>query len=202
MQVFIIKSAEDSDSGTYTCRGHGGDSQVSEISDAVTLTVSVDPDIGSNGARRDKPQLSLDEFRRCRESTPLSSPGTTWGNASCLARRKPLAYQHIDPGIVLSTCFPPKGRIYPLSLPETKAMEDYIEEALALGHIRPSTSQAVASFFFVGKKDGGLCPCIDYRGLNAITIRYPYALPLVPDTLEQLRGAKYLPNWIYVAHTI
>ncbi|KAK3533097.1 hypothetical protein QTP70_006768 [Hemibagrus guttatus] len=84
----------------------------------------------------------------------------------------------------------PKGRIYPLSLPESKAMEDYIKGALAAGHIRPSTSPAAAGFFFVGKKDGGLRPCIDYRGLNAITVRYPYPLPLVPAALEQLRGAR------------
>ncbi|KAK3523070.1 hypothetical protein QTP86_012653 [Hemibagrus guttatus] len=64
----------------------------------------------------------------------------------------------------------PKGRIYPLSLPESKAMEDYIEGALAAGHIRPFTSPAAAGFFFVEKKDGGLRPCIDYRGLNAITV--------------------------------
>ncbi|KAK3530511.1 hypothetical protein QTP86_027870, partial [Hemibagrus guttatus] len=50
----------------------------------------------------------------------------------------------------------PKGQIYPLSLPESKAMEDYIEGALAAGHIRPSTSPAAAGFFFIGKKDGGL----------------------------------------------
>ncbi|KAK3513350.1 hypothetical protein QTP70_012355 [Hemibagrus guttatus] len=86
---------------------------------------------------------------------------------------------------------PPKSRVYPLSLPETKAMEDYIEKALALGHIRPSTSPPAASFFFVWKKDGGLHPCIDYRSLNTVTIRYPYLLPLVPATLEQLWGAKY-----------
>ncbi|KAK3533208.1 hypothetical protein QTP70_013610 [Hemibagrus guttatus] len=84
----------------------------------------------------------------------------------------------------------PKGRIYPLSLPESEAMEDYIEGALAAGHIRPSTSPAAAGFFFVEKKDGGLRPCIDYRGLNAITVRYPYPLPLVPTALEQLRGAR------------
>ncbi|KAK3505869.1 hypothetical protein QTP70_019370 [Hemibagrus guttatus] len=84
----------------------------------------------------------------------------------------------------------PKGRIYPLSLPESKAMEDYIEGALAASHIRPSTSPAAAGFFFVEKKDGGLRPCIDYRGLNAITIRYPYPIPLVPVALEQLRGAQ------------
>ncbi|KAK3539043.1 hypothetical protein QTP86_023635 [Hemibagrus guttatus] len=84
----------------------------------------------------------------------------------------------------------PKGRIYPLSLPESKAMEEYIETALAAGHIRPSTSPAAAGFFFVGKRDGGLRPYIDYRGLNAITVRYPYPLPLVPAALEQLRGAR------------
>ncbi|KAK3573775.1 hypothetical protein QTP86_032955 [Hemibagrus guttatus] len=83
------------------------------------------------------------------------------------------------------------GRVYPLSLPEAKAMEEYIEEALAVGQIRPSTSPAAAGFFFMGKKDRGLCPCIDYRGLNAITICYPYPLPLVPAALEQLRGAKF-----------
>ncbi|KAK3573596.1 hypothetical protein QTP86_030019 [Hemibagrus guttatus] len=84
----------------------------------------------------------------------------------------------------------PKGRIYPLSLPESKAMEEYIETALAAGHIRPSTSPAAAGFFFVGKRDGGLRPCIDYRGLNTITVRYSYPLPLVPAALEQLRGAR------------
>ncbi|KAK3542808.1 hypothetical protein QTP70_003074, partial [Hemibagrus guttatus] len=84
----------------------------------------------------------------------------------------------------------PRGRVYPLSLPESKAMEEYIETALAAGHIRPSTSPAAAGFFFVGKKDGGLCPCIDYWGLNAITVPYPYPLPLVPAVLEQLRGAR------------
>ncbi|KAK3541826.1 hypothetical protein QTP86_005772 [Hemibagrus guttatus] len=38
--------------------------------------------------------------------------------------------------------------------------------------------------------DGGLWPCIDYRGLNAITVRYPCPLLLVPAALEQLRGSR------------
>ncbi|KAI2647611.1 Transposon Tf2-6 polyprotein [Labeo rohita] len=46
-------------------------------------------------------------------------------------------------------------------------------------------------FFFVKKKDGGLRPCIDYRGLNEITIKFRYPLPLVPAALEQLRTAKF-----------
>ncbi|KAI4890669.1 hypothetical protein NFI96_002022 [Prochilodus magdalenae] len=68
-------------------------------------------------------------------------------------------------------------------------MEEYIQEAWSQGYIRPSTSPAAAGFFFVKKKDGGLRPCIGYRGLNSITKPYPYPLPLVPVALEQLRGA-------------
>ncbi|KAK3556652.1 hypothetical protein QTP70_011930 [Hemibagrus guttatus] len=83
----------------------------------------------------------------------------------------------------------PRGRIYSLSLPEEKAMEEYIAEALAQGYIRPSTSPAASSFFFVAKKDGGLRPCIDYRALNKITVKFRYPLPLVPAALERLRGA-------------
>ncbi|KAI2664082.1 Transposon Tf2-6 polyprotein [Labeo rohita] len=86
---------------------------------------------------------------------------------------------------------PPRGRIFPLSQPESEAMENYIKEELAKGFIRPSTSPVSAGFFFVKKKDGGLRPCIDYRSLNEVTVKYRYPLPLVPPALEQLRSAKY-----------
>ncbi len=86
---------------------------------------------------------------------------------------------------------PTKGRVFPLSQPESEAMRAYIEEELAKGFIRPSTSPASAGFFFVKKKDGGLRPCIDYRSLNDITIKFRYPLPLVPSALEQLRSSRY-----------
>uniref|UniRef100_A0A4W5K794 Gypsy retrotransposon integrase-like protein 1 n=1 Tax=Hucho hucho TaxID=62062 RepID=A0A4W5K794_9TELE len=70
-------------------------------------------------------------------------------------------------------------------------MNNYIEEELSKGFIRTSTSPAASGFFFVKKKDGGLRPCIDYRGLNDITVKFRYPLPLVPAALEQLRKAKY-----------
>ncbi|KAK3551728.1 hypothetical protein QTP70_023263 [Hemibagrus guttatus] len=106
----------------------------------------------------------------------------------------------------LPNTMPPKSRIYTLTLPESQAMEKYIEEALATGYIHSSTSPAAAGFFFLEKKDGGLHLCIDYRGLNALTpscpfidyrglktiaVCYPYPLPLVPAALEQLRGARF-----------
>ena len=84
---------------------------------------------------------------------------------------------------------PPKGRLYSLSAPERKAMEDYITDSLAAGIIRPSSSPAGAGFFFVGKKDLSLRPCIDYRGLNDITVKNRYPLPLLSSAFELLQGA-------------
>ncbi|KAK3572486.1 hypothetical protein QTP86_033915 [Hemibagrus guttatus] len=83
----------------------------------------------------------------------------------------------------------PRGKIYSLSIPEEKAIEEYINEALSQGYICPSTSPAASSFFFAAKKDGGLQPCIDYRALNKITIKFRYPLPLIPSALKHLCGA-------------
>ncbi len=92
---------------------------------------------------------------------------------------------------LLPNAVPPRGRIFPLSQPESKAMNHYIQEELTKGFIRPSTSPASAGFFFVKKKGGDLRPCIDYRGLNEITVKFRYPLPLVPSALEQLRSAQF-----------
>ncbi|KAK1784117.1 hypothetical protein P4O66_004140 [Electrophorus voltai] len=82
---------------------------------------------------------------------------------------------------------PPRCSIYPLSQEEERAIEQYIKEALQQGYVRPSTSPPSAGVFFVMKRDRGLRPCVDYRGLNKLLVQYPYPLPLVPAALEQLR---------------
>ncbi len=63
----------------------------------------------------------------------------------------------------------PKGKIYPLSLPEQKAMEEYIEEALQQGYIRPSTSPAVSSFFFCGQEGWRLAAAPKFIGPFTVT---------------------------------
>lgn len=84
----------------------------------------------------------------------------------------------------------PKGKTYPLSFAETRAMEEYIiEESLWKGFIRPSTSTMGAGFFFVEKKDGDLRPCIDYRALNRITIKNRYPLPTISELFDRVQGS-------------
>ena len=50
-----------------------------------------------------------------------------------------------------------------------------IDKLLALGIIRPSDSSIVT----VGKKDGGVRICIDFRAINGITQPDPYQMPLI-----------------------
>ena len=85
---------------------------------------------------------------------------------------------------------PPFGPIYGLSEPELKALKIYIEENLAKGFIRHSKSPAGSPILFVKKKDGTLRLCIDYRGLNRVTVRNRYPLPLIPELLDRLRAGR------------
>lgn len=83
----------------------------------------------------------------------------------------------------------PSSRLYNISRPERETMENYIKDSLAAGIIRPSSSPLGAGFFFVGKKDGSLRPCIDYRGLNHITVKNKYPLPLLSSAFEPVHDA-------------
>lgn len=85
---------------------------------------------------------------------------------------------------------PPHGPLYSLSQTEAKLLREYIEKNLERGWIRHSTSKAGAPVLFAKKKDGSLRLCVDYRGLNAVTEKNRYALPLIQESLDRLGEAK------------
>lgn len=80
--------------------------------------------------------------------------------------------------------------LYPLSIAESKVLDDYITENLAKGWIQHSKSQGGAPVLFAPKKDGKLRLCVDYRGLNAITVKNRHPLPLISESLARLAGAR------------
>jgi hypothetical protein len=59
-----------------------------------------------------------------------------------------------------------------------------------LGYIRPSSSPWGSPALFVKNKDGSLRMCVDYRPLNAVTIKNKYLLPRIDVLFDQLAGAK------------
>ena len=68
---------------------------------------------------------------------------------------------------------------------------DLVEEMLSKGVVEESSSPWSAPIVLVTKKDGSTRFCVDYRKLNAITVKDPYPLPRIDDTLDALGGARY-----------
>jgi hypothetical protein len=70
-------------------------------------------------------------------------------------------------------------------------LQDYLKEMLELGKIYPSKSAAAAPIIFIPKAHGqGLRLCINYQGLNKVTIANQYPLPIMLELQDQVRGAK------------
>ena len=82
-------------------------------------------------------------------------------------------------------------KTYNLTSVEQKELDEFLEENLKTGRIRPSKSPFASAFFFIKKKDGKLRPVQDYRKLNEITVKNRYPLPLISELIDKLKSAKY-----------
>ena len=86
---------------------------------------------------------------------------------------------HLDEGTASSW-----GPIYSLSQVELCALCDFIDKNVKTGFICPSYSLHEAPILFIRKKDSFLQLYINYRGLNKISQKNKYPLPLLTDLLD------------------
>jgi len=85
---------------------------------------------------------------------------------------------------------PPVGTIYSLSKFEQEALKEFIDENLTNGFIHSTSSPHGALVLFMKKKDSSLRLCVDFRGLNKITKKDWYPLPLISDLLDSPHKAR------------
>src|SRR5436309_16140434 len=89
----------------------------------------------------------------------------------------------------------PFGPISSLFPGELVILKKYIDDNLRKRFIHHSQSPAAAPILFIKKPDGGLHLCIDYRGLNKITIKNRYPLPLISEIFGQVGKVKFFTKF-------
>jgi hypothetical protein len=74
---------------------------------------------------------------------------------------------------------------------EQQQLKCYIDDNLKKGFIQVSSSSAAAPIFFVRSPGKKPRPCVDYRGLNSMTVCDSYPIPILGQLLNQLQGCRY-----------
>jgi hypothetical protein len=78
-----------------------------------------------------------------------------------------------------------------MSRDELLVLQKTLTDLLDKGFIRVSNSLVAALVLFIKKPGGGLRFCVDYRGLNRITKKDRYLLPLIYETLRNISKVKW-----------
>jgi hypothetical protein len=81
-------------------------------------------------------------------------------------------------------------RPYPMPPNELAELKVQLQDFLDKGFIRTSASPWGCPALFVKKKDHSLRLCVDYRPLNAVTIKNKYPLPRIDNLFDQLAATK------------
>ncbi|KAJ9534015.1 hypothetical protein QJQ45_027117 [Haematococcus lacustris] len=135
-------------------------------------------------------------------SAPAPDPPPLHPKAAALVHQYPSVFpkelpavqdmprRSVDHTIHLTGPAPSPRPIYRMSQPELDQLKKQLDDLLAKGFIRPSTSPFAAPVLFVRKKDGSLRLCVDFRALNQQTLKNRYPLPRIDDLLDQLSGAQ------------
>jgi hypothetical protein len=85
---------------------------------------------------------------------------------------------------------PISKRLYRMPPNELAELKIQLQDLLDKGFIRPSASPWRFPALFLKKKDNSLRLCVDYRPLNAVTIKNKYPLPRIDILFDQLAGAR------------
>jgi len=83
-----------------------------------------------------------------------------------------------------------KERIYPLSKNKREEVQNFVEDQLRKGYIRPLKSLQTLPVFFVGEKDGSKRMVMNYRNLNDQTIKNNYPLLLIIELIDNMGSKK------------
>jgi hypothetical protein len=97
--------------------------------------------------------------------------------------------ESVTHSIYTGDAVPVRGKPYRMGPHQQSIVRDQLDTMLDHGVIEPSNSPWASPIVLVRKKSGDFRFCVDYRHLNALTVKDKYPLPRIDETLESLRGA-------------
>ena len=93
----------------------------------------------------------------------------------------------VDHAIELVADATPIARpLYHHSLAQNVELENQLNDLLSKEYIKPSKSSLRVATIFTKQKDGSLKLCVDYQGLNKVTIKNKFPLHCVDDIFDHL----------------
>jgi hypothetical protein len=69
---------------------------------------------------------------------------------------------------------------------ELRVLNRWLDNNLAKGFIKLSKSSAMSPILLAQKPGGGVCISVDYRGINNVTMKSRYPIPLIKETLNSI----------------
>uniref|UniRef100_A0A1J3K9P1 Retrovirus-related Pol polyprotein from transposon 17.6 n=1 Tax=Noccaea caerulescens TaxID=107243 RepID=A0A1J3K9P1_NOCCA len=84
---------------------------------------------------------------------------------------------------------PVNQRPYRSAVHQKNEIDKIVQEMLSTGTIQPSSSSFASPVVLVKKKDGTWWLCVDYRGLNGLTVKDRFPIPLIDDLMDELGGS-------------
>jgi hypothetical protein len=123
-------------------------------------------------------QQLLDEFSDLFEEPPSLPP-----SRSC---------DHTIP--LIQGAQPVNIRPYRLSPTMKDEVEKQVQDMLNQGLIQHSSSAFSSPVLLVKKKDKSWQFCVDYRHLNALTVKSKYLVPIIDELLDEMYGATWFSS--------
>lgn len=96
----------------------------------------------------------------------------------------------VEHSIRLNSDIPVRCKPYRLTWEEERILKGELDTLLEQDLIERSDGTYASPILFVQKKDGSKRLCIDYRKLNAITVKDAYPLPFIDELLDAVGGAR------------
>ena len=135
----------------------------------------------------DRCSSSLDEEQQAQFKKLLLRHQDAFASSSEDLGRTSVYRHRIDTGSEV----PIKQQARRLPINQRTEAEVEMEKMLKRGVIEPSSSPWASPIVLVKKKDGSTRFCVDYRKLNAVTVKDSYPLPRIDDTLDALSGSTW-----------